>query len=61
MEWIYTITSLFEWKLQTFLRVIDLQNEQNIFLSNIYNVIPMLGVSFLSTNVSARALKIPPS
>ena len=44
-----------------FLGVIDLQNERNKIYSNIYNVIPLKGVSFVPSNVSAWAQKIPPS
>ena len=41
-----------------FLCIIDLQSERNKFLSN---VIPIHGVNFVPTNVSAWALKIPSS
>ena len=39
----------------------DLQTEHNLFSSNIYNIIPMYGVSFVPTKVSAWGLKLPSS
>ena len=57
----FAIKSLSEVYFETFFDIIDLQTERNKFYSNIYNVIPIQGVGFVPTNVSACALKIPPS
>ena len=55
------IMSLSEKKPLSFPVYFALQNEKNIFFSNIYNVIPRLGVNFVPTDMSAWALFLPPS
>ena len=52
------ILSLSELQLETFLCIVDLQNHKNISLSNINNVIPLQGVSFVPTDVRVWVLKI---
>lgn len=55
------IMSLSELSMEIFLCFMDLQNERNIFFTNIYNIIRIKGVSFVLIIVSVWALKSPTS
>lgn len=54
------IMILSDLQLGPFLSIIDLQNEQDIYFKRHLQRFPFNGISFVPTNVSEWALKIPP-